>query len=195
MADNPFKILGLAGSFRAGSLNQSLLGAAADEAPANVIIERFDLRPVPFYDGDLEQAGDPPEVVSLKRATRLADALLIVTPEYNGSLPAVLKNALDWTSRGYPDSALRGKITAIMGATPGRGGTRGAQAHLREILTRVGAVVLDGPLVEISSAASHIRDGRVESEDVRNMVRETVTALTECVALARRCGSESPARG
>ena len=97
----------MVGSFRKGSLNQALIHAARELAPDHIKIDDFDLRTVPFYD-DLEAAGDPKEVAALKSAIADSDALLIATPEYNGSIPAVLKNALDWASRPPADSPLNG---------------------------------------------------------------------------------------
>src|SRR5918911_352109 len=107
--DNAIRVLALAGSFRKGSLNQALIQTARELAPDRVRIDGFGLRTVPFYDGDLEAAGDPVEVKTLKNAIAEADALLIVTPEYNGSIPAVLKNAIDWASCRSPNSPLRDK--------------------------------------------------------------------------------------
>ena len=123
-------VLALAGSFRSGSFNQALIRAARELAPEHVRIGDLDLSTLPFYDGDLEAAGDPEEVAALKTAIARADALLIATPEYNGSVPAVLKNAIDWASRRRPDSPLRNKPAAVMGASQTPGWTRRAQAHL-----------------------------------------------------------------
>src|SRR5215208_5532674 len=102
--DNDIHILALAGSFREGSLNQALVRAARELAPDHDHIDDLDLRTVPFYDGDLEEAGDPPGVTTLKSAVAEADALHFATPEYDGSVPAVLKNAIDWASRMPADS-------------------------------------------------------------------------------------------
>ena len=128
------RLLGLAGSFREGSFNRGLLRAAAELTPEGVELVEFDLRGLPFYDGDLEAAGDPESVTDLKEAIRDADGLVIATPEYNRGLPAVLKNAIDWASRPALASPLAGKPVAIMGATTGFGGTARAQQQLREAL-------------------------------------------------------------
>jgi chromate reductase len=175
------RILALAGSLRKGSLNQLLIHAARELAPDNVRIEDFDLRTVPFYDGDLEAAGDPEEVVALKSAIADSDALLIATPEYNGSIPAVLKNALDWASRPPADPPLRGKPAAVIGATPSPGGTRRAQAHLREVLGRTGAIVLGEPSLYLARAFEHISDGRLVSEDAREAVQKIVATLADAL--------------
>jgi len=180
---NDVRIFALAGSFRKGSLNQALIRAAREFAPEHVQIDDFDLRTLPFYDGDLEAAGDPESVAALKSALAGADALLIATPEYNGSVPAVLKNAVDWASRRRPDSPLRGKPTAVMGASPSPGGTRRAQSHLREILDRAGADVVGGPSLHLARAFEHVSDGRLISEDARETVRGIVAGLVDTVVL------------
>ena len=118
------QVLGIAGSLRSASYNRALLRAARELAPAGAEIVDFDLRELPFYDGDVEAAGDPEAVAAFKDAIRAADALLIATPEYNHGLPGVLKNAIDWASRPALASPLAGKPVAIMGASTGRGGTR-----------------------------------------------------------------------
>ena len=168
-------------------MNQALIRAARELAPEHVRIDALDLRMVPFYDGDLEAAGDPEEVAALKSAITDSDALLIATPEYNGSVPAVLKNTIDWASRPPGGSCLNGKPAAVMGAFPSRGGTRKAQAHLREILDRTGVTLLGRPSLCLARAFEHIADGRLASEDARETVREIVAELAD----AARAGSES----
>lgn len=175
--DSPFTVLALAGSYRTGSYNQALIRAAREAAPAHVALESFDLRSVPHYDGDLESAGDPDVVVALKRAVLDADALLVATPEYNGGLPGVLKNGIDWTSRKYPDAPIRGKLSAVVGASPGRGGTRTAQEHLRKVLERVGAIVVE-PTIMVARAGELIAEGEVVSAELR----QQLGALMENVA-------------
>ncbi|MDQ3449155.1 MAG: NAD(P)H-dependent oxidoreductase, partial [Chloroflexota bacterium] len=122
----PIHIVALLGSLRRGSFNGSLLRAAQDLAPEGVEIEAFSLADVPFYDGDLEAEGDPTPVRGLKVAIGEADAVLLVTPEYNRGLPAVSKNAIDWASRPPFDSHLAGKPVLLMGATTGRSATKHA---------------------------------------------------------------------
>jgi len=191
--DRPVKILALAGSYRQGSLNQALLSAAHDEAPVAVQLTDFDLRSVPFYDGDAESAGLPPEVQRLKDAIRDTDALLLVTPEYNAGIPAVLKNGIDWASRMYPNAPIGGKLAAIIGASPGRRGTRQAQEQLRQVLARAGAVVIDAPEVAVSWAGNLIKGGRVESDDLRAAIRDVVDSLSTAVELCLEEGTLTPA--
>src|SRR5579859_2585336 len=126
------KVLGIAGSLRKGSYNKLALRAAVELKPADMEIESFDIAPIPLYDEDLRERGFPPVVQDLREKIRSADALLIVTPEHNYSMPGVLKNAIDWASRP-PQQPLNGKPAAIMGASTGRLGTARAQYHLRQI--------------------------------------------------------------
>lgn len=124
------RIIGTAGSLRAGSLNAKLLAAAAAAAPAGLEVEIAGIRGIPLYDGDLEaEQGLPAPVVALKEAIAGADGLLLVTPEYHGSIPGVFKNAIDWLSRPAEHIArvFAGKPVALMGATPGGMGTTFSQ--------------------------------------------------------------------
>jgi chromate reductase, NAD(P)H dehydrogenase (quinone) len=128
----PLTFLGIAGSLRRGSYNRSLIRAAIELAPAGTTVIPYDLMDLPMYNGDVEAEGDPEAVAAFKHAINAADSLLIATPEYNHCVPGVLKNAIDWASRPARSSVLTGKPVAIMGATPGSGGTARAQAHLRD---------------------------------------------------------------
>jgi NAD(P)H-dependent FMN reductase len=131
-------ILGIAGSLRKNSYNRAALRAAQNLAPAGATIEIFDLQGIPPFNEDDEQH-PPVHVADLKTKIRAADAILLVTPEYNYSIPGVLKNAIDWASRPYGDSAWDGKPVAVMGASPGTLGTassrRGSARALRQIAT------------------------------------------------------------
>jgi chromate reductase len=183
------RLLGLAGSLRAGSYNRGLLRAAAELAPAGTVFEEHDLRGLPFYDGDLEAAGDPVSVIELKDAIRHADALVIATPEYNRGLPGVLKNAIDWASRPALASPLAGKPVAIMGATTGFAGTARAQ-QLRDALEFPGALVLQQPEVLVSEAYLRFDgNGDLVDEEVRDQLGELLAALTRAPAPAAGLGS------
>jgi chromate reductase len=178
------RLLGLAGSFRDGSYNRGLIRAAAELAPEGVELVEFDLRTLPFYDGDLEAAGDPETVTALKEAIRDADALVIATPEYNRGLPGVLKNAIDWASRPALASPLAGKPVAIMGATTGFGGTARAQQQLREALEFPGAVVLQQPEVLVSEAYLRFdKHGELVDEQTREEIAELLAEFTRARAL------------
>ena len=139
----PVHLLGLAGSLRAASFNRALLRAAEELAPAGVEITTFDgLGALPLYDGDVEAAGEPMAVRSLRAAVDAADAILWVTPEYNDGTSAVLKNALDWASRP-PRRTLAGKLAAVMGASVTPSGARGGIESVKRSLRRAGSEVLD----------------------------------------------------
>jgi chromate reductase, NAD(P)H dehydrogenase (quinone) len=172
------KLLGIAGSLRKGSYNRSLLRATRELLPDGVEIVEFEIGALPFYDGDVEAAGDPEPVVALKDAIREADALLIATPEYNRGVPGVLKNAVDWASRPPLGSPLTGKPVALIGASTGRGGTALAQQQLRQALEFPRAHVLDEPQVLVPEAYMCFDDrGELTDEGVRAELAELVDTL------------------
>ena len=174
----PIRVLGFAGSLREGSYNRAALRAAADLMPDGGVLEAFDLAGIPLYNGDVEARGLPPSVQQLQGAIRAADALLIVTPEYNSSIPGVLKNALDWASRPPSDAPLRGKPVAIMGASMGGFGTVRAQLHLRQICVNTEMLPLNKPEVFISAAQDKFDgEGRLVDERTRQSIRALLQAL------------------
>lgn len=145
------KIIGISGSLRVGSFNTFILSQFAKNAPPGVSIEQENIRGIPLYDFDVEQRGTPEEVIALKEKIIAADGLLIVTPEYNNSMPGVLKNAVDWLSRpstGLP-RVLAGKPVALCGATPGKGGTRLSQTAWLPVFRTLGARVYFGKQLNI----------------------------------------------
>jgi chromate reductase len=179
------RLLGIAGSLRERSYNRALLRAAAEVAPPGVLLEEYDIRGLPFYDGDLEAAGDPEPVADLKDAIRRADGLVIATPEYNRGIPGGLKNAIDWASRPALASPLAGKPVAIMGASTGRGGTARAQQQLREALGFPRAVVIEEPEVLVPEAYLHFDEqGKLVDEETREEIAELLAELTHVPALA-----------
>ena len=157
-------IAGLSGSLRQGSYNTALLRTAGTLLPAGVRLRVFrGLRAVPPYDEDADGDTPPPPVAALRDAIEQADALLIATPEYNASVPGVLKNALDWASRPYPDNAVRQKPVAVIGASTGLFGAVWAQAEIRKALRTAGADVLERELpialaAQAFTAAGALRD-------------------------------------
>jgi chromate reductase, NAD(P)H dehydrogenase (quinone) len=172
------RLLGIAGSLREGSYNRGLLRAARELMPEDVELVEFDIGSLPFYDGDVEAAGDPEAVVALKDAIRDADALLIATPEYNRGVPGVLKNAVDWASRPPLGSPLAGKPVALMGASTGRGGTALAQQQLRAALEFPRATVLDEPEVLVPEAYLRFDEhGELADDGVRAEIAELVDTL------------------
>jgi len=177
------KVLGIAGSLRAASFNRALLRAAQELAPPGMEIGTFDLAPIPLYNADVEAKGDPEPVAALKAAIRQADAILIVTPEYNFGVPGVLKNAVDWVSRPPRGSALQGKPAAIMGATPGRGGTGRAQLQLRQAFLFTETYALLQPEVLVASAQEKFdASGRLTDEPTRKIVVKLLEALAAWTA-------------
>jgi chromate reductase len=150
----PVHILGFAGSLRQNSYNKALLRAAQELLPPNATLEIFDLEGLPFFNADVEAVGTPESVRQFRTRLQAADALLIASPEYNYSLTAVLKNAIDWASRRGPEgkSPLDDKPIAIMGAG-GRFGTARAQTHLRDILIHNNNFVVPGPEVTVARAS------------------------------------------
>lgn len=178
MADQ-LRVLGFAGSLRQGSYNKMALRAAIELAPAGMTIETFDLAPIEPYNEDVKQRGFPPPVQEFREKIRAADALLIVTPEYNRSLPGVLKNAIDWASRP-PDQPFNGKPAAIFGASPGALGTAVAQYDLRRCLGVLNALVINSPSVMIGQAAQKFdAEGRLIDPPTRDFVGKLLTSLAD----------------
>ena len=177
------RILGIAGSLRRQSYNRAALRAAIELAPDGATVESFELDGIPPFNQD-EEGNPPPAVVEMKRRVREADAVLIVTPEYNYSIPGVLKNAIDWGSRPYGDSAWSGKPAAIMGASVGALGTARAQYHLRQVFVFLNMLPLNQPEVMIGSAATRFdASGKLTDETSRGLVRKLLENL---VAWTRR---------
>ncbi|HEU0053469.1 MAG TPA: NADPH-dependent FMN reductase [Longimicrobium sp.] len=177
------KILGFAGSLRAESYNRALLEAARELAPEGMDVEVWDgLGELPFYNADLDNDEmRPPPVRDFKRRVAEADALLIATPEYNYSIPGVLKNAIDWASRPGYRSVLVGKPVGIIGASGGAIGTARGQAHLREVLFSNLAQVFPHPGVGVSGSASKFREGRLADETTRAFVADYLRAFARFV--------------
>ena len=147
------RVLGISGSLRRGSHNSELLRAAADLLPPGVELDWFDgLKAIPPYDVDDDFEPAPPAVSALREAIASADAVLFATPEYNASIPGVLKNALDWASRPFPENSLRAKPVAVIGASTGMFGAVWAQAELRKVLGSTGARVTE---VELAIGHAH----------------------------------------
>jgi chromate reductase len=175
----PLRILGIAGSLRQQSFNRAALRAAQKLAPDGAMLEIFELDGIPPYNQDKER--EPPDVVvRLKRAIRQADAILFVTPEYNYSIPGVLKNAIDWASRPYGDSAWGGKIAAVMGASVGALGTARAQYHLRQVFVFLNIHAVNQPEVMIGNAAERFdANGNLTDEKTKSLITSLLKNLVE----------------
>ena len=177
------RILGIVGSLREGSYNRSLLRAARELLPAGVELVEHDIAALPFYDGDVEAAGDPETVVRFKQAIRDSDALLFATPEYNRGVPGVLTNAIDWASRPPLGSPLTGKPVAIMGASTGRGGTARAQEQLRAALEFSRATVVEQPEVLVPEAFMRFDEhGELVDGGIRAELAELIDTLVRATA-------------
>lgn len=172
-------VCGVAGSLRHGSFNKALLRAAVGLAPAGMTIRIHDIADIPAYNGDVEAAGPPVPVLAFKEAIREADALLIATPEYNYGVPGVLKNAIDWASRP-PESPLRHKPTAIMGASGGMAGTARAQLQLRQAFVFTQTPVVPASEVLVASATEKFdTEGQLIDERTQAALRRLLTTLEE----------------
>jgi chromate reductase, NAD(P)H dehydrogenase (quinone) len=180
------KVLGIVGSLRKGSYNRMALAAAAKLAPAGMEIGTAELAGIPPYDEDLRQAGLPDAVARLRRGIAEADALLIVSPEYNFSIPGVLKNAIDWASRP-PDQPFNEKPVAIMGCAPGNLGTARMQYHLRQVLVFLNAFPINKPEVMIGQAAQKFdAAGNLADAATAEFIRQLLEALASWSARVRR---------
>jgi chromate reductase len=177
--DNELKILGFAGSLRKGSYNRMLMKTAQLLLPPNTSLEIFALDDIPPFNADLET--NMPEVVrEFKQKIRAADAILIVTPEYNYSVPGVLKNAIDWASRPYPDNSFQGKPVALMSASTGMLGGARAQYHLRQTLVFLDMHPVNKPEVFVTFAAQKFdEEGHLTDEKTRDVVKDMLVKLAD----------------
>ena len=183
-------IIGLCGSLRHGSFNRMLLRAAVDVAPPGTTIDPESIREIPLYDGDVEEEqGVPPAVQRLKDRIAEADGLLIVTPEYNASMPGVLKNAIDWLSRPAADipRVFRGRPVAIMGATPGPGGTALSQAAWLPVVRQLGMRPwFEGGVLISDAGRVFDSDGRVADAATRQRIRTFVEGFAVFAGVQQR---------
>jgi chromate reductase len=172
------RVLGLSGSLRRDSHNRALLRAAAAElGPDMELVEWDRIAELPAYDEDLDTASAPEPVRALREAIAGADAILIATPEYNGSLPGALKNALDWASRPHATNPLRGKPAAVVGASAGLFGAVWAQAEARKVLATIGATVLERELPVGQADAAWAPGGTLQDPELSAALGEIVAEL------------------
>jgi chromate reductase len=171
------KILGFVGSLRKGSYNRALMRAAVELTPENAQIEVFDLAPIPMFNQDLEK--DPPQIVKdFKARIRAANAILIATPEYNYSIPGVLKNAIDAASRPYNDNVFYGKPVAVISASTGKLGGARAQYHLRQTFVFLNMYPINRPEVMLAHAADNVdENGNLTNQETRDLIRELLKEL------------------
>ena len=173
------KILGIAGSIRKASLNRAALRAAAELVPEGAELSTFEIDEIPPFNQDKE-ADPPPVVTAFKAAIRDADAILFVSPEYNYSIPGVLKNAIDWASRPYGDSAWEGKPAAIMGVSGGAIGTARMQYDLRKVMVFLNMFPINRPEVMIGNSGERFDDeGNLTDDAKRKIMAKQLAALVE----------------
>jgi chromate reductase len=178
-------ILGIPGSLRRASFNRMALDAARGLVPEGATLEIFGLEDIPPFNQDVEKQ-PPARVVELKARVRAADGILFATPEYNYSVPGVLKNAIDWASRPYGDNAWQGKPVAVMGASIGMLGSARAQYHLRQSFVFLNMYPVNQPEVMIANASQRFNErGELIDETSRELIRKL---LAELVAWAKRLG-------
>jgi chromate reductase len=181
MADD-VRVLGIAGSLRKDSYNRALLRAAQKSAPEGLHIDVFDLDDVPLYNADVEAAGDPPGVTALKDAIRAADGVLFATPEYNHSVPGVMKNAVDWASRPARDAALNKKPVGLIGASPGQTGTARGQSQLRQAFEFTNSYCMPQPEVLVFRAHEKFdKSGELTDEATAKFLGKYLEAFEEWV--------------
>ncbi|MGW1545265.1 NAD(P)H-dependent oxidoreductase [Streptomyces sp. NPDC002309] len=174
------RILALVGSLRAGSHNRQLAEAAVKIAPEGVDVQLYEgLAEIPFYNEDIDVAGTVPAAAErLREAAAAADALLLVTPEYNGTMPAVLKNAIDWLSRPYGAGALGGKPVAVVGTAFGQYGGAWAQDEARKALGIAGATVLEDVKLAIPGSGARFAETHpVDDAEVAAQLAEVVARV------------------
>jgi chromate reductase, NAD(P)H dehydrogenase (quinone) len=182
-------IVAIAGSVRGRSYNRMLLRAAIEVAPEGAAIETASIEDVPLYNGDLEEAGVPAAVQALKDRIAGASGVLLVTPEYNNSLPGVFKNAIDWTSRPSADIARvwGGRPVGVIGATPGMGGTNLAQAAWLPVLRTLGTLPFFGARMQVSSAAKVFDEhGALVDATVRGQLTRYMAGFVQFVTRQAR---------
>ena len=180
------RLLAISGSLRGESHNTKLLRAAAQTLPPGAELQLLDpevLRAIPAYDEDHEQSGFPAplSVAQLKAAIASADAVLFATPEYNGSIPGTLKNALDWVSRPFATNPLKAKPVAVVGSSTGLFGAVWAQAELRKVLQTIGAQVLDRELPVGQADDQFDAEGLLVEAALQAALAEHVAALVAAV--------------
>ena len=175
--------LGISGSLRRQSYNTAALRACAGLLPAGVTMELADISAIPLYNEEIREQGLPAPVLQLREKIAAADALVIASPEYNYSVPGVLKNAIDWASRP-PSQPFDGKAIALLGATPGGLGTARSQYHLRQIFVYLNGQILNRPEVMISAAPTKFdAQGQLSDAATADHLRAMLAALADWARL------------
>ncbi len=179
LLEKKIRILGFVGSLRKGSYNTALMQAALEVVPENVEIEVFDIAGIPLFNQDSEN-NPPPMVKAFKAKIRAADAILIASPEYNYSIPGVLKNAMDSASRPHGDNVFEGKPVAVMSASIGRLGGARAQYHLRQSFVYLNMFPVNYPEVMLANAAQNVdANGNLTNQETRKLIRQLLEELVQ----------------
>ena len=174
-----YHFVAISGSLRKDSFNTMTIQAAQQLVPAHVTIEHLSIEDVPMYHADLYDKRPPESVEKLSKAIKAADALIFVTPEYNYSIPGVLKNAIDFLSK-HPDKPFDFKPVGIMGASPSLLGTARAQYHLRQMLVAVNALAMNQPEVMIAQASKKFdTTGQLTDEPTKEIISKFIVSLSE----------------
>lgn len=184
MSRSTVQILGIVGSLRGGSHNLALLRAVQEVLPEGMRLEIVTLHDIPPYNADVQGQGDPEVVLDLKQRIADADAVLIASPEYNYSIPGVLKNAVDWVSRPPKLSPLRKKPVGIIGASSGESGTMRGQLALRQVFVFLDSYVMAQPELRVTNAGQRFDEsGALIDAELRERLRTYVVALVEWARL------------
>jgi chromate reductase len=179
------RILGISGSLRTRSLNSALLASAVALMPQESALDVGSIKDIPLYDGDVEAQGIPPAVVALKERLARADGLLLVTPEYNNSIPGVFKNAIDWLTRPPADvpRLFRNRPVAVIGASPGGFGTLLSQAAWLPVLRTLGTRPWFGGRLQVSHANTKFDEtGNLKDDELRQQLAAFLKGFAEFVA-------------
>jgi chromate reductase len=186
MVDNRLSVGGIIGSLRKQSYNRGLFEAARELAPPGMNLHELPIADLPLYNEDVERAGDPEPVRAFKAGIAVADALIFFTPQYNYSIPGVLKNAIDWASRPSGQGVILGKPATVMGASSGRSGTMFAQIHLRQIFVTLNIPDLKKPELYLPYCGDkYDQSGRLIDEAVREQIAQQLVAFQEWVERLR----------
>lgn len=184
-------IVGLSGSLRAGSINRMALNLIGESMPGEMLLDVVDIRDIPLFDGDVLAHGFPAPVKALRERIARADGVVIATPEYNYSIPGVLKNALDWVSRGE-DQPFNYKPVAVLSASPGPMGGARVQYDLRKVLLFMNAQVLAKPEIFIGGAvAKFAEDGSCLDDTTKKFATDQMTAFHHWIGAVKRMTSTS----